>query len=311
MKRINNLFIIGNPTQFIFLIEAQKHYNIIDIQVFISSLNIDYLLKIKEYCDKNNFNSYSFPQSFVRLWTLSKITRIIAKLFIELQIIILIKKLDVINLFVVNIFEPKMKLLVKKIRKKYVVVLDDGNATITTFNRINSNPQEIEEFNISSKKIEFFTIYNDIRCNVKIVPNTLTYYKSLVQNKIVDEDVLFILGSPFVKLKMASFEEYFQEIQEILLKNLHKKVYYIKHRVEDRFNMDGVSIMDLNEPIELFLLKSNFLPYKIINFYSSASIMLIKIFENKIFIENLSFKPVKQEIVDYYKRYSSDNFLVY
>lgn len=311
MKRIDNLFIIGNPTQFLFLIEAKAHYNIKEVQIFITSLNIEFLSKIKEYCKENNYSSFSHSVFLVRLWSFSKITRFFAKIFLELRIIFLTKRLDAENLFIANIFEPKMKILVKKIRKKNVVVLDDGNATITTFNRINSNPQEIEEFNISSKKIEFFTIYNDIRCNVKIVPNTLTYYKSFVQNKIVDEDVLFILGSPFVKLRMASSEEYLQVIREILLKNSQKKVYYIKHRVEDKFNMDGVTIMDLNEPIELFLLKSNFLPYKIINFYSSASIMLLKIFGNKIFIENLSFKPVKQEIVDYYKRYSSDNFLVY
>lgn len=331
-KNCDNIFIIGNPSQYLYVIEALHYFNLQDQNniLIVSSLHNDYVNQTLSICKEDAWSEIIIvPKMIFKLWKSNYITRVFALFFSKYYFIKKTKNINVTNnIFIGNIEDRLMQLIAGCVSQTNIIALDDGNATLNTFEKLkhlksndflglNSNDKKsrllkLNPLKVKIEEITFFTIYynySGISKNLNIIPNNLSFLKKLSSDKSVDKNVLFIIGSPFIRLKMITKERYWQAIKKIVELNPTYKIYYIRHRAEDNFQFNNIEVTSYDYPIEIVLQNTPTLPDKIITFFSSAAITLNKIYDSEILIENINLFN-SNNIVDYYKSISSNNFIV-
>jgi hypothetical protein len=328
--KFDNAFIIGNPSQCIYINEAIAHHNIQDNYnlFFITSFQAGYIKQIIDLVDPTTYiKLIRLPNLVLWFWKCCLITRLISFIYAKYFYILQTRSNKVTNLvFLGNIEDRWMQAIANNTFPKSVIALDDGNATINTFEKL----KKLEPFdyfksnkNITAyflrlkplrfrlEDINFFSIYYDSdnipKC-IRIIPNMLNSLKQKTISKNVDESIIYIIGSPFVKLKMISLEKYMSLLKIIIETNSNCRIYYIKHRAEDNFQLKNAIVKSNEMPVELFLLSSPILPKKIVTFLSSAAITLLKILDNRIIIENFGVIEHSEPIINYFKKNESDTF---
>jgi len=94
----------------------------------------------------------------------------------------------------------------------------------------------------------------------------------------------FSFGQPMEKLFGVS--NYYLTLKKII--DLNPNMIYISHRRDSHHKLNyireflGIKVLNLDEIIELFLIKSASIPKKIISFYSTSLITLKIIFKDQI-----------------------------
>ena len=163
------------------------------------------------------------------------------------------------------------------------------------------------------KKIKnsiFFTAY-PLNYNVnKVIENNFDYLKNLYKFKKKNKETIFILPGLSQKGFMTK-NQYFNWILDIK-KKIKGTLTLVPHRCEINLIMRSKILkknfsLKINYlPIELSLLKFDFLPETIVHNYSSCSITLNKILGKKIKILNYQNKYL-ENIIDQYNRGSKPN----
>lgn len=179
---------------------------------------------------------------------------------------------------------------------KKTIFVDDGFGSLW-FNRF---------FRKRVPNSVFFTAY-PLKYNVsKTIENNFEYLKSLYKvNKKQTKSCFFLLPGLSEK-KILENNQYFKWIYNIKNK-IKGSITIIPHRIEldlinnSDFLKSKFSVKVNNLPIELSLIKSRYLPRKIIHSYSSCAITLNKIFGNKVEILNYRNKQLESTIDSYNK----------
>lgn len=327
----DNVFILGNPSQCIYVLESLFQFNLQEKNnlFIITSFHAGYVKQIIELLDiKADKNIICLPLLVRFLWKLSLVSRIISYLIAKYFFILVLKRTFVQErVFIGNIEDSWMQFVGSILKIKSIIALDDGNATLNTFEKLRKldsndfisyrsdlilNIINLHPLKIKLKNIQFFTIYHDVN-NVSplinIFPNYLAYLIEINKNKTLDNTVIYIIGSPFIKLKMLSSSDYFALLKRIVNENSNLKVKYIKHRAEENFQIASLEVLTLDVPIEIFLSNSQLLPHKIITFYSSAAITLTKIYNSNIKIENIQVVDHSFAMISYFKKLESHAFV--
>jgi len=169
-----------------------------------------------------------------------------------------------------------------------------------------------------SYELNFFTIYNLKKTkNEKIIYNNFFYLKNKISEKkySYDKHKVFFLGQALYNILDVSTDDYIFYIKKIiyLYKKSNISIIYIPHYREDnevliklsKFKSDYFEIKKIDIPIELYLINSSILPFKIASFFSSA-LFSIKILYPSISIESFIIENnrVKErlDIIEIYNR---------
>jgi hypothetical protein len=119
-----------------------------------------------------------------------------------------------------------------------------------------------------------------------------------------------IIGQPLIENKLITKEEYFKIIKKIVFENNNNSILYCPHRKESEDNVNqilqirGVDSFNSISSIEVFLIKNNICPKKVVGFTSTALITLDKIFNQKgekIVIESIKLKLNSKLFLGLYK----------
>ena len=186
--------------------------------------------------------------------------------------------------------------------------MDDGIIVSSIPDFINSNKKIIKSslikkllynYFIYPKKIELFSIFQVSKHrSISLIKNNMGVLNSMLALKKTSNK-LMIIGQPFVEHKMLNLEHYISIIQTI--KNDFKgyKIKYFPSRKElpkklnQLSNLCDIEIINSVNNIEIYLLKNNLIPKKIVGFTSSALITINTIFNsnsNLIDIKSLKIK---------------------
>jgi hypothetical protein len=163
------------------------------------------------------------------------------------------------------------------------IILDDGTSTL-----------EIPENKLKKNTI-LFTIFKNLKniYSENLVENNYDFLKSKIQGLNIDQKKIYIIGSASVERKVITRRKYNKLINLILSKNENRIVHYIPHRLEidlkDIKSFRGIIIKKINMPIEIFLLKENYLPKKIFSFFSTSLFTIKKIYGLRIECYNLNY----------------------
>ena len=110
-----------------------------------------------------------------------------------------------------------------------------------------------------------------------------------------------------VELNLISKNQYTETIKKISKKE--KNLFYCPHPREESKNFkefEGIKFLQINGGLEYYFLNSEFLPKKIISFYSTALVSFSILFDNISinYIENNQLKNIK-DVKRYYEYYKS------
>ena len=194
--------------------------------------------------------------------------------------------------FVGNLESGFFNLLLKKVNKNNIILMDDGAKTIYIQNFFNEHYfyHLFTMFNLKPLRKQFVYI------------NNFEYLKSQLKDLNYSNEVIFV-GSKLSELNIVSEREYLDVL--LILLNKYKNLVYIPHREESleklkKISNMGIKIEKTDLPIELIGIKK--VPKKVISFYSTALISLKRIYEiESNFIKlNLNNK-VLEKIYSYYQ----------
>ena len=188
------------------------------------------------------------------------------------------------NLIIGNLKDNHMLFLTKLFTYKKIILIDDGISTLDSYKYYNSKNYNSFKY---PKKLVFFSIF-DLGDDSSSIKNNFNFSIDLQKN---NSDEVFFIGQPMENI--LGEDEYYRVLNKI--KALNPTLTYIAHRRDSEKKLlfigevMGIRILKLNEIIELNLLKSKFLPSKIISFYSTSLITLKLLFKDKIMV-NYVFK---------------------
>lgn len=172
-----------------------------------------------------------------------------------------IKKID--RLYIGSYFSKFQRLLSMFFWKKELFFLDDGMATLLVYKQVD--------------KANFFTFFNlESRSGKRVETHSFKNLKVLRKN-LDEKEGNFFIGQPFIDKNMIEREEYIGFILQSLEMVGNEKIYYIPHRVESKLELDNISkisdrikVIETNECIELFFIKSGFNPLKVFTCCSTS-----------------------------------------
>lgn len=332
MNNSSNIFLISTPLQLINAIEAKRHFSInrttstLLVNAYASNLET-----IKKLLNSEDWSSVQFIEDSVvrqkkheenlkkfRLYPAIK--RLLAS---KSKLDNMIKSVDRVKYLFVGYYLSLENLhFINSVRYNQIVLLDDGIATIE-INRRRKHRESL--FNAWSleflakvlmkrilfgykldhpKSVTYFSIYSiDVPPYDKLIRNDYKFIRQQIGSK-TQLQIAYFLGQPLSEInpKILKEETYIFYVQQILDYLSPLKVIYIPHRDEDRskinriMDMLGVEVLDINVPLEWFLIHSNDRPSKVAGLVTSALPNCKSLFDGEI--EFLSFK-IKQE--DYVK----------
>tara|TARA_B100000989_G_scaffold50686_1_gene33548 strand:+ start:2642 stop:3520 length:879 start_codon:yes stop_codon:yes gene_type:complete len=192
--------------------------------------------------------------------------------------IIFFKSLKYLNLNILiigNCHDNLMSFMTKILWFKKLYAVDDGNI----LESINLKPL------INSKylPLKYFTIFNiESNINYNFLHNNYNKFKRVKEKKINDN--IFIIGQPLVEHGIIEKELYLRILNK--LKNeFDKELIYIVHPRErgNKFlEFKEIKLLKLNMGIEQYLINEEFLPSRIIGFYSTCLTSIPKIICTKL-----------------------------
>ncbi|HIP55890.1 MAG TPA: hypothetical protein EYG97_02600 [Arcobacter sp.] len=317
-----NIFILRSPLQIINAIEAIEHFDLINNILILIYNKLDSNAKQMEEL----IDTYSWDK-VVKLEQKSR-----SKLFDYVRLVKELKKESYHYLFFGNLGTIQ-KVIIANVNKEKVFLLDDGTSTITYYHEF-IKPNKINKFNfrefrflffglkfIVEDNINFFT-YFDLKSidTIEIHHNSLSKLKSKSTSTLQSEHTYFI-GQPLDDIDILNETQYKNMLEEIANK---EKIFYIHHRAESKSLKETIkSIKNINfeivttdMPLELYFLKNNIIPFKIISCYSTALTTMELMFKNiKIDIIKIPKNIVNNKIyydknlVKYYKEVNQDNIV--
>ena len=273
---------VGSPFQFLNFIEF-KNLNLKNKKIFKNELvfikcnsrqEARYILDINKKINSNKNEILNLNENipnFLLLFILK-----IKKLLFYFDVII-------IGDFNNYIFKQFYKL------SKHRIILDDGT------NMFNFK----KNFNLDYKNLKIFSIFERNFFNHKnFEKNELRFLKSKLSNKN-KKNLIYILGSPAVEKKIITRNNYIEILKRIKKKHKSEKIIYIPHPKEHNNQLKNYklfNILNIHQPIELYLTLNDYYPKKIIGFNSTAFFSLRKLFNKKIKFVNYSFQfPLKEK----------------
>jgi hypothetical protein len=174
------------------------------------------------------------------------------------------------------------------------VFLDDGLATLLMKEKLKSPyffPNKMNrfletliynQFYFIHHSFKLFSIFSVNHKKITLQKNQLEHLKSRnsVNNKNILNEVIFI-GQPLIELNIVPKERFIKHVEEVknYYENKGLKFSYLLHPGEnENLKKESWNVISLNEPIEVFYMRSKSLPKVFCSFYSSANINLGIIF---------------------------------
>ncbi len=311
--RMNNLFIVVTPSHYFNLLECIEEFNLKTSDSNLVFLNSNYWTSdqitenfIDNYINEKEWKSVnrimlwdSMNEKIYSIDNIKKISSLIFQILTKYSF----KKYD--NLVVSQVEQFYSKLFYFFVNSKEVISLDEGNAVFKILSLINS-----KKFRwLLPKKITFFSSYDiKVQKQDSVVKCNYNFSRKILKKTIIQSDEIWFIGSPYIEDRMIDKDLYWKSIKKIRADHKFKNIKYFPHRREKEENLKILqevyqfSIMIIDCPIELFLLRSNQLPNTIFGFLSAALFNLQKMTENKIkihsyFIHTNDSVPLPEEII--------------
>lgn len=210
---------------------------------------------------------------------------------------------------IIGNYESKIFNLFKKyIKKKNIILLDDGTKTIA----------------IQSKFTEkyFYSLFTCFELKEKknqtIFKNDYKLIKNLKTNIKTESIALScFLGSPLSEKNIMGEQEYIKILERYLEKfKLNHKLIYLPHRFENEIKLKrisdlGYTIMRTKYPVELLPIVKNLNIKHVTSFYSTALILMPKIYDVRATSLRFNFKNAfnADAISDIYKYFDLCSFI--
>lgn len=179
--------------------------------------------------------------------------------------------------------------------------------------------------NLDTIKLDFFTVYPLVKYNnEEIVNHSFEKLKQIFSNKTISDKIVhtnsvIFLGQPLEKLGNVSHNEYVKYLEKISLLYKAKGLVlnYLPHPAENKrllkiIKSKNISFLTINEPFEIYFLKSNDIN-NIASFISSA-LFNIKIIDKDVSIEafQLSTDKINRlDVLEMYKFLNSQGIAVH
>jgi len=284
------IYLINSPQNYISLVEYLSKKNIHDKKVII-------------------FVGFVSKNSFKQILKIHKSNLGIQNRLIFLQKVFGEKKEKLLNLFLriikfnksFCIVGDKKSLLFKLLYQgsKKTVFLDDG-LNLLTFTDKDIKINEYELFSYFDLKTE------------KLVKNNFAYLRKRTLINNIDNDYVWLLGTPAANFEIIENEKYNKIINLFANKFKDKKILFFPHRdeiVDETFFSKNIIVKkNITEPIEIYATKQKKMPFLIAGFYSTAlHILNLILSKKKILLMNINFdtKFVKNESLT--KSYKLEN----
>lgn len=310
MKSKSNLFMVRSPLQALSayeFIKQKKTINNIIVVILNDTLkNSEQLINILELFD---------------IWDKVIVIKSVKSKFISyIKLIFNLQKNEYENILISK-FSNIEKVALANLKYEQSYLIDDGTATINEYKKIlkyYNNRRDEEKikfrdfrFNLFGlktkvvKHINFFTIFDlPSGLNFEIVKNNFISLKQFfnITNKSLTDKIIYIAGQHLSQERIITQELYEKTLEKIFLEYKGFKIIYIPHRSENTseykevFERNNISILELTLPIELYFLKNEIYPYKIISFFSTC-LFTLNILYPDTKIEAILF--AKNEINDY------------
>lgn len=198
-----------------------------------------------------------------------------------------------------------LSLITRFVNKELVVLLDDGIATLLE-----------EKKEISFKRYSIFETNG-----ASIEKNTFRALRSHYKDTSILSDEVYFLGQKLVEIGIMN-EEIYVDMVSCVAKD-EGQLKYISHRGEfhDKISniksLSGVSVFDLDLPVELYLLEKGKSPRSIYTHSSTAAITISILFpRTEVFVVQ-GFKideskfPHAREYYEYVKNYQIGKIISY
>ncbi|MEE9350244.1 MAG: hypothetical protein V3U80_09375 [Flavobacteriaceae bacterium] len=240
--------------------------------------------------------------------------------------------------------------LIYNINYKELYFLDDGTLTLTNvayFNEHGNLTKKLSLFPGHNKfkfkhkvneaihylfghklrgkwnSLSLFTFFDIPKSNnIHIARNELTWFHQLKEKKVLKptDDLVFIIGTPLVEVKIISKAYYHKLLQKIVTHFSSKKIVYVPHRWEDKNNVSHLKSLFNFEVrfnkniIEMDFLIESILPKHIAGTISTALFTLKKLYP-KATIYNAAVdldevNPLNKEAVKAIKEHQKDLFKI-
>jgi len=211
--------------------------------------------------------------------------------FLNIKKIYLVKRKKIITYFYLLIFfsrkvenfifgnlqDNHMLFLSKMLRYNKIILIDDGISTIKNYKDYSIRGNNSIRY---PKELYFFSIF-DLDNNKFSLKNNFQF---ILDSKKPNSNDVFFIGQPMENILGET--EYYKILKKIKL--LNPTLTYIAHRRDSNEKLFiiteelGIEVLKLTEIIELYLIKSAFIPRKIISFYSTSLITTKLLFKDKI-----------------------------
>lgn len=178
------------------------------------------------------------------------------------------------------------------------IIVEDGSATLNI---------SLSLKNLNLKNLKLFTLIKDLRVKgIKVHQLKLNILKNKVRKKIkIKRSKIHIISSNFHEA-VKNPNSIYKALEKVKKTFSKYDVYYIPHPrenfkwVKNKYNF---KILKINIPIEIYYIKNNFLPKKIIFNYSSSLFTIYEIFNRKNVLLNMKVEN-KKNIIDKKTRYA-------
>ena len=330
-----NLFVVSTPMQLLSAIEAQKYFktknNVLIILFFLirDGKNINQMFKLSEYFPYDKL--ITFQNHKKNFLPFTRFLKEITSPFYQYVF------------FGYSTFMYRRMIANLKYKKLYFI--DDGVHTLTTHKQVFNldNKKLLKEFkpypnvklkhkllrlgykikgykiDIYLEDLNFFTLFNLTPYkNEEIIKHDFSHVRNLFYKEPIESQTVYILGQPLTRAIGLASLLYLDYIKGIFDSYKDRKIVFVPHRTESidellRELIDSyknVSILEIDEPIELYFMYHNIYPKDIASFMTSALFNLKVIFPHadikafKIKLKSLSefHQNNIQLIYDNYKK---------
>lgn len=316
-----NLLIATSPMQVVNGIEAIKHFSLTETILVLT-------FKRGSKHQKNNDQL----EEIAKLHNWKQVIRMnsspkTSKFMENLGLITKLKKMH-FNYVFVGYLTKTNRVILSNLNSNNLYLIDDGTATINVYkntllkNKINKFAFKNLKFLLCGlrinikKQINLFTSFNlkqeDER---EIITNNYSHCKLMLANTANYEDIAIFLGQPLIDKNEINSSDYIHYIKEIITRQ-DSKLRYIPHRSEKvnselkQLVSEKFEIVEIDLPIELYFIRNNFLPKKVIGFCTSATFTLDKIFPDStlehIVIPEQKLLKRRAEFKEFYRSLSAE-----
>lgn len=292
---MNAISIISSPFQLFSLSELIKQKGIKNYVLFVLVYNDYELLQIKNLALNLDLKIYKtiIGKKVFQYFLLRKLTR---------------KFNNIDTLIIGNFFSEPHLVFVNEIKSNKIIILDDGlnsNLILKTSNKKNYSFFKflfikLFGFNLDfPKSFSIFTMFdlNSSNQNVIIEKNHWYSINKNIQSFNI-KNITFVIGQPFVELKILDEVFYFSLIDK--LNKRFSNLLYVPSRKENDRNLNrmnkkhGINILRTNMNVEHYLLHNKVIPKLVLGFTSTALVTLNKLFnQEKEYIDIRSIRISK------------------